>query len=101
MWYNDGMKRTFIPMSFYNDCVNWFSRDVPALCEMVDNGIEITRKTFLKYINKLNLQEIEQGLGYDNHFKMSQDYHVSYYKGKLRGRIAVWFVHSSIEYVFR
>lgn len=57
------MKKYF----YYNNCVNWPSRDVHAeggLVEMINNAIFITRETFLKNVGKQELREIERELGY-------------------------------------
>ena len=51
---------------FYSDCVSWpedaFIEN--GLSDMIDNSIDITRKTFLKYVHD---PEIEKDLGYCCH----------------------------------
>ena len=91
---------------FYSDCVSWpgdaFAPD--SLCYMIDNSVDISRKTFLKYINRDELKNIEESLGYSQHHKqgliMANDYHVSYHRSKVYGKRCYYFRHSAIEYVF-
>lgn len=68
--------------------------------DMKETGREITRRTFLKYVNKESLKEVENNLGYDRDFSMARDWHVSYHKGTFCGDPAVWFVWSAIEHIF-
>ena len=102
------MKKSNTGMTFYNNCVNWPQSDVNAeggLCDMIDSGIEITRKTFLKHVDKMSLGDIEESLGYVAHpsmgLHMASDHHVTYYRGVLHGERVYYFVQSAIEYVFR
>lgn len=86
--------------TFYGDCVS-FPLPVRFLHEMIDSGVTITRRTFLKHVDRDSLKEIEAYLGYPmGRLTMAGDGAVSYHKGKLRGKTVVWFNHSSIEYVF-
>jgi hypothetical protein len=86
---------------FETDCVNSSER---LLRPMLDNAREINRKTFLKYVDKASLREIERQLGYVHHpsqgMTMAGDGCVSYHKSKYRGRPCVFFVWSCIEYIF-
>jgi len=67
---------------------------------LIDDGRSITRRTFLKHVNRAQLRAKEAELGYESHYKrgltMNGDYHVRYckYKG------IYFFVHSCIEFVF-
>jgi hypothetical protein len=85
---------------YYNYCVNWEQKKVNALCDMIDNAKEITRKTFCKHVNKNELAELEEQLGYGSYLKMKNDYHVNYYRSKLFGKTVYYFRQSAIEYVF-
>ena len=86
--------------SFYGSCVS-FPDPVEDLIAMIDSGVGITRRTFLRHVNRASLKEIESDLGYRmGRLTMAGDYAVSYCKGKLLGKMVVWFNHSSIEYVF-
>lgn len=90
---------------FYSDCVSWPSNDVDeGLIPLIDEGISITRATFLKHIETAELKEIEQQLGYDSHHSkgltMAADWHVSYHRSKLHGQRVYYFKWSGIEHVF-
>ena len=85
---------------YYGNCVN-FPDPTPDLVAMVESGVRITRRTFLRYVNKNNLKAVENELGYPmGDLTMAGDWCVSYYKGTLCGKQVVWFNYSSIEYVF-
>lgn len=90
---------------YYNNCVNWPRNKINELSAMIDNAIDITRQTFLKYVNWPELIQIENSLGYAQHhmqgLTMAGDYHVSYHRSKLEGKRVYYFRHSSIEYVFK
>ena len=96
-------------MIFYTNCVNWSREDVHAeggLCDMISSGQDITRRTFLRHVDRASRGEVEQALGYAPHdpgavLTMKRDFHVSYHKGKLHGETVYFFKHSAIEYVFR
>ena len=86
---------------FVTDCV---SSDGPSITPMVEKARDITRRTFLKHVDRENLREIERSLSYDAHPKqgltMAGDWHVGYSKSTFQGRPCVFFTHSAIEYVF-
>jgi len=91
--------------NYFNCCVSWDSKDVGSgLIPMIDNSLNITRRTFLKYVNREDLASLEQGLGYDTHYKkgltMASDWSVSYYRSKLHNKTVYYFRQSAIEYVF-
>lgn len=95
-------KRTFL-----NNCVGWPRNDVDAeggLRDMIDCAIQITRSTFRRNVSEGSLAEIENGLGYVQHPKqgltMTGDYHVTYHRSKLHGKVVYYFCHSAIEFVF-
>jgi hypothetical protein len=70
---------------------------------MADAGREVTRRTFLKHINRQHLAELEHDLGYrlgHGELRMSRDWHVRYFRSKLHGRRCYFICHSAIEYVF-
>lgn len=72
--------------------------------DMVDNARDISRRTFLRYVDRAGLFEIEVGLGYATHpsrgLTMAGDWHVSYHKSRYQGRPCVYFRQSMIEHVF-
>lgn len=93
---------------FYASCVGWDPRDVHAdggLIDMIDSAIEITRRTFLKHVDRESLREVEASLGCAAHpsqgLTMAGDFHVSYHRSKLHGKRVYFFKHSAIEHVFK
>lgn len=93
--------------TFYSDCVGWSPEDVHTeggLCDLIDNIQHITRRTFLKYVDRKELKTIETQLGYSRHnsqgLTMSADWHVSYFKSTLHGDLVYGFQWSGIEFVF-
>lgn len=93
---------------FYRTCVNWPSDDVDeegGLCDMISTCRKITRRTFLKHANRIDLAGLCRDLGYENHHNrgltMAKDWHVQYRRGSLHGHRVYFFVHSAIEYVFK
>ena len=91
---------------FYSNCVGWpeDASKEGGLSDMIDIEMDITRRTFLKYVDRDELTEIEGGLGYAKHPKqwltMAGDYHVSYHRSKLHGKRVYYFKQSGIEYVY-
>lgn len=92
---------------FYCDCVSWPGNDVRTeggLSDLINDRVEITRKTFLQYANRDDLQQLEEGLSYSRHPKqgltMAGDQYVEYFRSKLHGKRVYGFRHSAIEYVF-
>ena len=92
--------------NFYSDCVSWPepAEKEGGLMDMIDNAIDITRKTFLQHINREDLQILEDALSYSKHprqgLTMAADWAVSYHRSKLHGKRVYYFRHSAIEYVF-
>lgn len=94
-------------MIYIGKCVEWPTDDVYSdggLCDMIDQALEISRRTFLKHVGKDNVRELEEQLGYESRpqegLTMAGDYHVGYFASKLHGRKAYFVTHSAIEYVF-
>lgn len=88
---------------FYETCENWPKSDVVCsggLIDLVENAKEITRKTFTKHTNREDLALVESNFKYGDWLQMKDDWHVSYFKSKLHGRVVYGFRHSAIEYVF-
>lgn len=91
---------------YYCNCVNWPRKDVAeGLTVMIEKGIDITRKTFKKYVDKEALILLEEQLGYERDSRrgltMSKDWHVSYHKSFLHGETCYYITHSAIEFVFK
>lgn len=92
---------------YLNNCVNWPRYDVHrkgGLCDLIDDRIDISRRTFLQHVDREQLRELEQDLGYADHHRrgltMAADWHVSYHRSKWHGKTVYLFRHSGIEYVF-
>lgn len=87
---------------FQTDCVN--SDDGAGIQAMVDAAHEISRRTFLGYVDRAQLREIEAACGYESHPKrgltMANDWSVSYHRSTFRGRPCVYFRWSAIEHIF-
>jgi len=75
-----------------------------GLISMIDNSIEITRRTFLSKVDRDEFENLTSRLGYSLHLKwgltMKDDFHVTYHRSKLRGERVYYFRHSAIEYIF-
>ncbi len=85
--------------NFETSCVN--HPNVEELHHIVDNARKITRRTFLKHVNREELKQLESDLGYGKQFPITQDYHVSFCKSRKAGGKTVYFLcHSAIEYIF-
>lgn len=88
-------------MRFRYTCVDCRGEKVRELQYIIDNSIDVKRDTFLKYIDREDLRDIEQYLGYDSYLPMSKDWHVRYFRSKLPSGTPVYgFIHSAIEFVF-
>lgn len=75
-------------------CVNSTAEKIQ---DMVDNAIEITYRTFSKYVD---IKSIEQQFGYGNYLRLKNDYHVSFHRSKYDGRLCYYMRHSGIEYIY-
>ena len=88
-------------MRFRTSCVNSTGQ---AIRDMVDRATDITRKTFLRHVDRAERLCIERDLGYsqfrDGGLQMANDFHVSYHKSIYLGRKCYYFCHSAIEYIF-
>jgi hypothetical protein len=91
-------------LPYYSSCVTWPSGDVDALTELCDSARDISRRAFLKHVDREDLRQREHLCFYSGHHKqgltMAGDYHVQYKRGKLHGKWAYFFVWSAIEFVF-
>lgn len=86
-------------MHFETDCVH---SDRESITAMQDAATEITRRTFLRHVDRGELLDLERQLGYDTGaerggLRMAKDWHVSYARSIYRGRPCVYFQHSRIE----
>ncbi len=92
---------------FYHNCVGWPSEDVfcpGGLSDLIDERIQISRRTFLRHVDRAELYELESSLSYERYAQrgltMAGDYHVEYFRSTLHGQRVYGFRHSAIEYVF-
>ena len=85
---------------YLSDCVGWPRGKVDHLNEMIDDAMDVTRRTFLKHVDRDELAALEAYLGYTRDFHMASDWHVSYHRSKLCGFTVYYFRQSAIEYVF-
>lgn len=88
----------------YQYATNCTESTYEAIHAMLDTGRDISRRTFLKYVDRDSLAELANNLGYSAHprqgLTMAGDWHVSYHRGKYRGRPCVYLCWSAIEYIF-
>lgn len=96
-----------IRLRFYSSCVGWPGEDVHAaggLCDMAASAVDVTRRTFLRCVDREDRIQLEHELGYASHgsrgLTMRRDWHVSYHRACLHGQAVYFFRHSAIEYVF-
>lgn len=88
---------------YWKCCVDFW--DIEALCTMIYDSIEITRATFLKHVDRQDLEDLEASLGYFRHPRQgltcAGDYHVRYHRSVYKGRRVYYMRQSAIEYIFR
>lgn len=92
---------------YYTNCVNWPRGDVDkpgGLRDLIDGRREISRRTFLRHVERADLAELADGLAYASHpsrgLTMAADWHIEYFRSRLHGATVYGFRHSAIEYVF-
>jgi len=83
---------------FETTCVGAGMQGAEAITEMVDNAREVTWGTIKKHISANELKILTSG--YTTGLRLQDDYTVSFWKSKYRGRPCYFIVHSAIEYVF-
>ena len=89
---------------FYSSCMDWHPDKVDDLIEMINHNRQLSRKTFVKHVDKYELERLEESLGYADHLSrgltMSADRYVTYHRSMLFGKTCYYFRWSAIEYVF-
>jgi len=89
---------------YHGNCVGNPPENVPILIKMCDDATDITRRTFLRHVDREDLQEVETALGYVDHpskgLTMAGDYHVTYHRSRWDGCRCYFFCWSAIEYFF-
>jgi len=93
---------------FYRSCVGWPPGDVDSpggLSDLIRLSVQITRATFIRYVQREDLHTLEAQLGYQRRphlgLTMAGDWHVTYFRSKHHGIRVYGFTHSAIEYVFK
>lgn len=85
---------------------NCIGSDGQSIQTMIDGASDISRSTFLRYVDRGSLEAIEQSIGYassssrNGELRMAGDWHVSYHRSTYRGRPCVYFRWSAIEHIF-
>lgn len=89
-------------LRFHNTCVNTAPADVPALYAMIDTAVAVTRRTFLRRVDRGDVRALERMLGYgrDIGLPMAHDPCVSYARSTWRGRRCYFVRWSAIEHYF-
>lgn len=81
-------------------------RSYNALVDMINDNIEITRRTFLKHVDREEQRQMELSLSYvlhprtDHGLTMAADWHVTYHRSKYAGKRVYYFRYSSTEYIY-
>ena len=93
-----------ITYHYAGNCVGTPPESVPTLTRMIDDNLEITRRTFLRRVDRDELAGLAEGLGYAKHpsqgLTMAADWSVSYHRSHWNGRRCYYFRWSAIEYYF-
>lgn len=85
---------------FSYSCVHPESLD--ELNHIIDNQEEMTLDEFASNVNHTSFQSLLEDLGYDGHFDVKDDWHVSYHQSQTEnGERVYYFQNSGIEYVFK
>jgi hypothetical protein len=80
-------------IQFVGTCVSLSGRSID---EFDDSAREITYKTFLKHLGWENVKQLNEDFG----VPLSEDWAVSFEKGKWKGKKAVCLHHSSIHHIW-
>jgi len=83
---------------FHIDCVHARGADILA---MTDGAREISFATFARRCNTFQLlHDLGYAVAGEKGLHVKDDYHVSFYRSRYRGRCCYYMDQSSIEYVF-
>jgi hypothetical protein len=69
--------------------------------KLVDNSRQITSKTFKTYMIHDDIDEYVKQMGYRSFNNFQDDQCVNFYNSKVNDTFYLFFVHSSIEYIWR
>jgi hypothetical protein len=84
-------------VTFIGTCVGLRCED---LNDYDDSSRDIGYATFLKHVGKDLIRELERDFGYKRPLTLKSDWHISYSKGKWKGKPAVCMMHSSIHHIW-
>lgn len=84
---------------FVINCVNAKGRDIEA---MVDNGRDVSYKTFFKHVSLDEVLGLLPWYAKDSRrgLTIKNDWAVSYSRSRYRNRRCYFLTHSAIEYIF-
>lgn len=89
---------------FFTNCAGTSPEQLSTLMQLVESKQTVTRETFKRHVDPLELREIERELGYASRpsrgLTMARDQHVSYWRSTWDGRTAYGFDWSAYEYIF-
>jgi hypothetical protein len=87
---------------FETDCVG--CGDGQAIRDLVETAEPISRREFLRLVDRDSLAEIASNLGYSTRARdgltMAADWHIGYFRGTWNGRPCAFFQWSAIEHIF-
>lgn len=90
-------------MNLVTTCVGLPQRDVPALNKMQDDAIPVTYRTFRKRVGE-SLDEWAQAAGYvvkGPGLHLKDEWAVSFYRSKWKGKRCYFMTWSSIDHIFQ
>jgi hypothetical protein len=94
---------------YWTNCVG--TQDAQGIIDMVDEAKQITWKTFSRHVNIDEIKRLFPDYSYRGEYlgpdgmptapmHLKDDYTVSFWKSRYRGRLCYYLVHSGIEYIF-
>lgn len=87
-------------MTYLTNCTE---SDAHSIHQLLDDAVEITYKTFCKYVSQVELQSVFSQYSFGNQRRglhLKNDLAVRYYKSTYRGKKCVFIDHSAIDYIF-
>jgi hypothetical protein len=91
-------------MRYLHDCVSCPPEDVDELINLVDYSKKISRRVFMYRVDRQALEDHAESLGYALHYKqgmtMAADRHITYHRGRFKGKQCYYFVWSGMEHLF-
>ena len=84
---------------YYRSCIE-FEKDVDDLHEMIENNLEITYNTFIKYVPFKELFKMFPQYLLRGGLHIKDDYAVSFHRSKIKNVKCYYVRHSMIEYIW-